>query len=152
MINIKYELTDIIQNGIKNYTGSYRIYIWKETLKEVPNHLYTGIGIDNFKYIRNGVPITVNIKDKMLYFDKTHNDYLQILITEGIFALISYLLLIILVFYATITSNVKKENPGLIYSFIGYLLQMITIFSVITVAPIFYMIMGFIVSNKLLKE
>lgn len=147
-----YYINHIFKYGLKDYTGSYRIYVWKETLKEVPNYLYTGIGIDNFKYIRKGTPIVVSDKHNTLYFDKAHNDYLQILITEGIFALISYLLLIILVFYAAFSSNVKKENPGLIYTFIGYLLQMIIVFSVITVAPIFYMIMGFIVSNKLLKE
>ena len=139
---------NILKYGIKDSTGNHRIYVWKETLEEVPKNLYTGIGIDNFEYIKNGSPIRAVIEDELLFFDKAHNDYLQILITQGIFALITYLILVFKTIYTGIISNLRKENNGLFLAFLGYLLQMIIVFSYITVAPFYYMIMGFIISNN----
>ena len=148
MRNNVYEIMDIFKYGIKDTTGNSRIYVWKETLKEVPKHALTGIGIDNFLYIKDGQPILATVEEKVLAFDKAHNDYLQILITEGVFALIVYLILIIKVLYDSHSISKNKNNSGLILSFISYLCQMIMVFSVIMVAPIFYIIIGFIVHNK----
>jgi len=144
-------ITNILKNGIQDSTGHYRIYVWKETIKKVPEYIITGIGPDNFAFINNGSPIIVTTKKDSMFFDKAHNDYLQILITQGIFAFICYMILIVLVF-KTGFMNKNKETKGLFIAFVGYLLQMLIVFSFITVAPMFYMIMGFIVNKKELKE
>ena len=65
------------------------MFIWKNTIKEVPNNLLHGVGVDNFLYAFNNG----SLEGKEMVYDKAHNEYLQILITEGIFSFISYLML-----------------------------------------------------------
>lgn len=149
---VDYDIVAIIKGGLDDSTGQYRIYVWKETLKEVPKHLLTGIGLDNFRYIKNGGPISVVTEYKTRRFDKAHNDYLQILSTEGIFTLIFYMMLVLNVLNIALTTDIKHKEYGIVLSFVGYLLQMLMVFSFISVAPVFYMIMGFVVNTKLVKE
>ena len=118
---------------IEDY-GSGRITIWKNTLKVVPKYFWLGSGIDTFGYVYSQ-------NNKGLYYDKAHNEYLQILVTEGIFTLISYLSLLLLLFIDGVKSN-NKLIWVLMMAFIGYALQAFLNISVNTVAPTFYIIMG----------
>lgn len=118
---------------IEDY-GSGRITIWKNALKAVPKYFWLGSGIDTFGYVYSQ-------NNKGLYYDKAHNEYLQILVTEGIFTLISYLSLLLLLFIDGIKSN-NKLIWVLMMAFIGYTLQAFLNISVNTVAPTFYIIMG----------
>lgn len=117
---------------IEDY-GSGRITIWKNTLKVVPKYFWLGSGIDTFGYVYQ--------KSGNVYYDKAHNEYLQILVTEGIFTLISYLSLLLLLFIDGVKSN-NKLIWVLMMAFIGYALQAFLNISVNTVAPTFYIIMG----------
>ena len=117
---------------IEDY-GSGRITIWKNALKVVPKYFWLGSGIDTFGYVYQ--------KDSNVYYDKAHNEYLQILVTEGIFTLISYLSLLLLLFIDGVKSN-NKLIWVLMMAFIGYALQAFLNISVNTVAPTFYIIMG----------
>lgn len=118
---------------IEDY-GSGRITIWKNALKAVPKYFWLGSGIDTFGYVYSQ-------NNKGLYYDKAHNEYLQILVTEGIFTLISYLSLLLLLFIDGVKSN-NKLIWVLMMAFIGYALQAFLNISVNTVAPTFYIIMG----------
>ena len=120
---------------IEDY-GSGRITIWKNALKIVPKYFWLGSGIDTFGYVyRNGGHV---------YYDKAHNEYLQILITEGIFSLILYLGLLLTLFVDGIKSN-SKLVWVLMMAFVGYALQAFLNIRVNTVAPMFYIIMGIMV-------
>lgn len=118
---------------IEDY-GSGRITIWKNALKAVPKYFWLGSGIDTFGYVYSQ-------NNKGLYYDKAHNEYLQILVTEGIFTLNSYLSLLLLLFIDGVKSN-NKLIWVLMMAFIGYALQAFLNISVNTVAPTFYIIMG----------
>ena len=131
---------------LENY-GSGRFTIWKNTLKIVPNYFWIGAGYDNFGYV---------YKDHQgsLYYDKAHNEYLQLLVTGGIFHLIVYLVLLSNLFIDGIKSK-NKLVWILLFAFIGYALQAFLNISVINVAFIFYMIMGMLaglVNNEKLKK
>lgn len=146
------EISDIFKNGINDQTGNGRIYIWKETIKKFPNHIYTGIGLDNFALINDGGPIcTYTSNTKYECFDKTHNEYLQILITEGLIAFLVYIMFIYHNVYQVFKYKKYLDNHfyGLLCSVISYLIQAVFNISVITVAPIFYMLMGFMNNNDL---
>ena len=118
--------------------GTGRVYLWKKTVEYLPKYLITGIGVDNFKYINNGLAIY----RRGIPFDKAHNEYLQILITEGIFTLLSYLTLYgVIVFYG-IKNSFKNKELYLILPVIGYLVQAFFNISVIEVAPLFYITLG----------
>lgn len=118
---------------IDNY-GSGRITIWKNTFKIVPKYFWLGSGIDTFGYVYPS-------NHSGLYYDKAHNEYLQILVTEGIFTLILYLGLLLILFIDSIKSN-NKLVWILMMAFVGYALQAFLNISVNTVAPTFYIIMG----------
>ena len=132
-------------NGIeefKNY-GSGRLTIWKTTLRVVPKYIWLGAGIDNLARVyktdgNNGGVV-----------DKAHNEYLEILVTQGIFTLITYLAFLFNLFIDGVKSK-SKLSWGIMMGFVGYVLQAFLNICVIGVAPIFYIVMGLFVST--LKE
>ena len=119
--------------------GTGRIYVWKKALEKVPDHLFTGIGVDNFKYVLDGEPI----RRYEYYYDKAHNDYLQTLVNQGIFCLLSYLLFYLIIFIRGIKYSFKKKEILFVLPVIGYLVQIFFNISVINVAPLFYIVLGF---------
>lgn len=134
------QVVDIMNGNMSNDFGNNRVEIWSKTLSVAPNYLIHGIGIDRFHYaLDNGNFQTSN----GLYVDKAHNEYLQILITEGIFALISYL-----IFLGWVIKNVLKNTKysyvyiSLLLAIIGYLVQAFFGISVTRVTPYLYIIMG----------
>ena len=60
-------------------------------MKIVPNYLIHGVGIDSFHKAFNGGGLILQKPTKKILFDKAHNEYLQTLVTQGIFSLASYL-------------------------------------------------------------
>ena len=104
--------------------------------------------IDNFYYAFGDKPIGRG----RWFFDKVHNEYLQILITEGIFALISYLLLFGWVTIKGTINNYKNKEIYLILPVIGYLTQAFFNISVIEVAPFFYISLGLLVDRGISNE
>lgn len=140
------ETQEILENGITDETGNNRIYIWRKTLEFVPANIFTGIGIDNFSFVNDGDYLCAGKGEIYECFDKAHNEYLQKLITEGIFSILTYLFLLGYSIYKFYESKNHSDNHfyGLFLSFIAYLIQAFLNISVITVAPFFYMIMGFL--------
>lgn len=149
-----YEVVSIFSEGINDKTFNYRVFIWKNTLKYVPKYLFTGIGLDNFAFLNNGTYLCYSDQINRICFDKAHNEYLQILITQGIFSLVTYLVLLGLTIY--LFYKKQKQNSvhykALYFGFIAYLIQAFFNISVITVAPIFYMIMGFLNNEYFLEN
>jgi len=144
VIKTKNQTVEIAKGNIDDKYGSNRIFIWRNTLKAVPENIINGVGIDNFYYAFGKKPLMM----KGWFFDKAHNEYLQILICEGIFALISYLL-----FFGWITikgtiNNYKEKEIYLILPVIGYLIQAFFNISVIEVAPFFYIALGLLSERK----
>lgn len=131
------EIREIFKNGITDSTGNYRVYIWRNTISKIPEYFLTGIGIDNFSYINDGHYLCAGDK-KYQCFDKAHNEYLQILITDGV---ITFLIYISFIIYILITS--KNCLKGTKFAVYGYLIQALFNISVIQVAPIFYVLLGF---------
>ena len=145
----------IAEEGFKDQNGTGRIYIWKVALKNAPKYLLTGIGIDQFFYINDGKiiydPITGNA------IDKAHNEYLQILLTEGIFKCITYIVFLLWIFFKGVYVIIKskKIDPlllGLFLSFTAYCVQAFFNISVTRVAPIFFIIGGLLLAQLEKKQ
>jgi len=96
-----FEIGETLKGDSKPIYGSGRIHIWKETLKIVPSNVWNGIGIDNFYYAFGKDETLIDINSGLMV-DKVHNEYLQKLITEGIFSFIIYLILLLLLFTKSI--------------------------------------------------
>ncbi len=138
----------------KEKLGSSRGYIWSRTLPLLKNCTVTGYGPDNFVYAfpqndylakfyayAEGFHITV---------DKPHNLYLQIAVNNGIIALIAFL--VICVFYLVdcfrlyaLKKKYRLEQTygiSVMLAIVGYLAAGLFNDSVVSVAPVFWILLG----------
>ena len=82
-----------------------------------------------------------------MIYDNAHNIYLHTLVSTGLLGLIPYLILCLLTFIKGL--KLKDKNGILLFSgFVAYSIQGFANISVIQVAPIYYLIIGLILSIK----
>lgn len=138
----------------KELVGSSRGYIWSRTIPLLKNCILIGYGADTFAYVfpqqdflakyysyAEGFYITV---------DKPHNLYLQIFISNGLVALIAFLG--ICMFYLIDCMRLyalKKEyrieqiyGAAVMLAIVGYLTAGMFNDSVVSVAPMFWILLG----------
>lgn len=140
VIKNDYVLNDIamISKQSKEQIGSGRLVVWEKSLPLVKKYWLIGCGLDNFK---NVYPNSGYLK-----YDKAHNVYLQISITNGMPALIIFLILLFISFIKGIKFKNGFFTP-IYMAFIGYSIQAFFNISVIDVAPYYYIILGLILSE-----
>lgn len=148
LLKVGNEATEVAKGNLDDSYGSDRMYIWKETMKIVPNHIWHGVGIDSFHKAFNGEALILKMPGKNILYDKAHNEYLQTLVTQGIFALISYLALYGYISFYGIRNSFKYNEIYLVLPVIGYLVQAFFNISVIEVAPLFYIALGLCSGRK----
>lgn len=156
-------INELISNDVKNNEsqvstiesyGSNRIWLWSRSLKLVPKYWLHGTGIDNFTkaFSNNLSEVDKNISYLGgALFDRAHNEYLHLLITQGIFTLITYLALLLLVFIKGVKSK-DTLTWVLLFSFVGYAIQAFANISVYNVAPFFFVVMGMLVGRELNQD
>lgn len=136
--------------------GNGRITIWKNSLNIFKKYPWLGVGYDNFHLAypnekTNGITLSIvsgEIKksnNSVLIFDNAHNVYLHQLVSTGIFGLILFLMLYMLTFISALKSR-DKLNFILLGGFIAYSIQGFANINVVQVTPIYYLIMGLILS------
>ena len=133
-----------LSSGNMDTLGSNRLLIWRKGLATVPKYWYVGTGLDNYVY-----SFYWNNPDYTgFYQDKGHNEYIHILVTQGVFALTTWLTLI---FYNLVTSakrffNTNNEETKITFILIamygGYLCQALANSSVTNVAIYNWIITG----------
>jgi O-antigen ligase len=81
---------------------------------------------------------------KGVTIDKAHNEYLHIAVVTGIPSLLTYLSILVIIFWRNIT-QVKRDKTKLIVAFavFAYLAQAFSNISVIAVAPLFWILLGY---------
>lgn len=140
-----------------NSVGSGRMLIWKQIISLMPEYGILGCGverlgsvwIDKWGYSFSGQ-----------YVDKAHNEYLNLWITEGFFALVIYLVFLFSLFIPGLkqffgnkwkTEEHEKQDAVskiVFFAFFGYIAQAFFSISVIQVAPYFWMICGLLYCGK----
>lgn len=158
------DFTNTITNNTDKVNDNYtittnRLKIWKNSLEIVENNFINGVGYDNFylEYYKdvdiNEVTISVEdgkVKRTPKYkkiVDNAHNVYLHTFISTGIIGLIPYLLLCLFTFIKGLRTK-NKLVMLLFAGFVGYSIQAFGNINVIQVAPIYYVIIGLILSIK----
>lgn len=136
--------------------GSSRMMAWKQIVSLLPEYGLFGCGIEQlgplyiekFGFYEN------------VYFDKAHNEYLNLWITEGIFAVVLYLVFLFALYIpgmsglikngASSVENKAKDEVAMIslFAFFGYIAQAFFNISVVQVAPYFWMFCGLLYSQK----
>ncbi|MDE6762625.1 MAG: O-antigen ligase family protein [Oscillospiraceae bacterium] len=141
--------TDITMSESENVSfeefGSKRGYIWKYAFKALPKHWLTGVGLDNFYYVFTSNPEW----DHTHSAPRAHNEYIQTLVTQGVFAAVNYIAMLV---YACVTGVrtviSTKDNEKRIITWIllgmfaGYAVQALVNSSVVNVAPYFWITVG----------
>ena len=117
--------------------GNGRLEIWMKLLPKVKKYWLVGAGLDNIAYIypQSGYVI----------YDKAHNVYLQILLTNGLPALVLYCALCLIVFIKGF--KLKNDDVALYMLFVVYSIQAFVNISVVDVAPYFFLFFGLLSSN-----
>lgn len=146
------EATQIAKGNFDESYGTKRMYIWKKTVEIIPQHFWHGVGVDSFHKAFNGTALILKIDQRKILYDKAHNEYLQILITQGIFALIAYVCLYGYSVFCGLRRSFKYKEVYLILPIIGYLVQAFFNISVIEVAPIFFMTLGLCCGKELKRS
>lgn len=149
------ELVDAESIGFKGKEkiGSARGYIWSRTLPLLKGHLITGHGPDTFMYEfpqNDMIAKLYAYGESIMTVDKPHNMYLQIAFSDGLIALIAFLVAAILYLvdsfklYALKAKYTVSESLGAATTLgvLGYLAAGIFNDSTISVAPIFWIVFG----------
>lgn len=141
------QIVDVLHGKINDSYGTGRIFIWKNALRVSPKYLLHGVGIDRFAYAFGDSPLI--LPDTGNYVDKAHNEYLQILITEGIFTLITYLILLFTIIKNGFKNINKNEiTAALLLCVLAYIIQAFFNISVTRVAPYFFIFMGLLYTRE----
>ena len=133
--------------------------MWKNSLEIVKENVVNGVGYDNFhlayykganlsavKFVSiDGVTQAVLKYPEI--FDNAHNVYLQTLVSSGLLGFIPYILLCLFTFIKGLKT---KDNLVILIfgGFVAYSIQAFGNINVLQVAPIYYVIIGLILSNK----
>ena len=133
-------VSSIINASNENDLTNGRLDLWKKSLPLVKKYYLVGAGLDNFGEV-------YKYNNDVVRFDKAHNVYLQILITNGVIPFILTILLCIITFI----KGFKIKNImyySIYFAIISYMIQAFANISVIDVAPIFYILFGIMLNEK----
>lgn len=139
--------------------GNGRLKIWENSLDIVKDNPVVGVGFDNFVLaypnpkLPEGIAIVSTngeVKQQINSYyvvDNAHNVYLHTAVSTGFLGLIPYLLLCLLVFIKGLKFK-NKLGILLLSGFVAYSIQAFANISVVQVTPIYYIIIGLILSLK----
>jgi multisubunit Na+/H+ antiporter MnhE subunit len=117
-------------------TGSLYKTAWGNSIAMIRDLPFFGVGPDCFAAYQNFAPMT---------YDKSYNEYLYTAATRGVPALLGYVILLIL-FTVKSKQKAAKTNDALTVIIFtaaaAYMIQAFWNASSITVAPIFYLLLG----------
>lgn len=118
IVYMKFDIFDILGSRIEDFSqdgGSGRLELWGRAWDYFTTHMFFGIGAFNFadyNFFQYGDNLEV------------HNTFLDILSESGLVGISCFCLFILLVFIQLIKSSVRKNNPYLLLTFLGMILQM----------------------------
>lgn len=137
-------------------SGQIRLIVWKGALEIFKHYPLFGSGVETFAYsYYNFRPVSHNLVSEWNFlYNKAHNEYLNYLATTGLIGLGTYLLLIATFISWSISRIMNNESRKkgktiihhssfiilpLLASYVTYLVQNITSFSVVIIALFFYL-------------
>lgn len=114
-----HELHELLHGRIEDSFGSGRIYIWKRVLSRARNALFLGYGPDTMllenigSFSRFHEELGIMIEAQI---DTAHNEYLNILFHQGLFAFAAYLAALVSAIKRWITSGSKDAAVAILGS------------------------------------
>lgn len=150
--------------GFKGYERSFsgRGYIWSRTIPLLKDHLFLGSGPDTF--LLEFPQYDYLSRNRFLanaLVSKPHNIYLQIAVQTGCVSALCFLMFYVLYFIESIRlywkhgsdSGLSRTGAALCAATAGYMVIGMTTDSTITVAPLFWSMMGIgLAVNKIIRQ
>jgi O-antigen ligase/tetratricopeptide (TPR) repeat protein len=133
---------------LKDSNTQARVIQWGVALKGYKDHPLFGVGPENYYVIGNLYYNPAIFQFDRSWFDKPHNYPLEILVTEGIFAFITYIAMMVFIvwaFYKGYKSGLYGllEFCALFAGLLAYQIQNLTVFDTVPASLMFYCFMGF---------
>ncbi len=139
---ILYEVHELLHGNFDDEFGTYRIFLWKRSLKLILDYPILGTGPDSFavrfmaKYTNDIMaigPLTIN--------DTAANVYLTMTVNLGIIGLLNYLSFLFYNLKEGI-KNINKYSVVLLIAIICYITQDFFNLSVVIVSPLFWALLA----------
>lgn len=146
---LKDQTINAIQGNVDDKFGTGRIYIWRRTIEKIIEAPITGFGIDNYRIAF--YPALIDPMNGRVV-DKAHNDYLQRMVCEGILSGFTYIVFLILIFIRNINKCKSSYHYGLFLAFTCYAIEIFFSISVTRVAPIYFIILGLLISTNEVED
>ena len=143
-----YELREIMHGRMQDDFMTNRAYIWRNALEAYPRFPVIGTGPDTFPY---AFPNEAHGRYAEAY-DKAHNEYIQILICQGILGLFCYLAFLGAVVFKAAPKAFR--NPlllPLLAALIGYCAQAFFNISNPIVSQMLWVLAGMLVNKRVRK-
>lgn len=120
--------------------GSYRIFIWTHVIELIEARPLSGYGFDYlpklfFEHYQSDMN---TVMGRLMTIDKAHNEYLNLAVSAGIPSLLAYLSLLLLV----LVQSMKNGSNFIFAIIIAYLVQAFFNISVVSVAFLFWILLG----------
>lgn len=153
--NLIQDVSNMAQGKISLEMGTARIKIWSMVFDVIKNRPLLGTGpealsIGLAKY--SPKMLFQWFQESNTFIDKAHNDYLHIAACTGIPSLVIYLAFLISALKKNIKNMFKSKISFIFFgTIIAYLIQAFFNISVISVAPIFWFVLG-ISQNEYVKN
>ena len=132
--------------------GSNRGYIWSRSIPLIFKHIIIGAGPDcyEFEFPQKDVLSKLEfLGNPNVILDKPHSFYIQIAVNSGLVALVSLIALFVLYLLNTAKSVMQGGDKTLLglkigaaAGVVGYLAAVTTTDSVVSVSPVFWMLLG----------
>ncbi len=158
---------EVIQKAVKsldigNGRGvATRLYVWDKTVRLIRERPWFGYGLETFMLVfkKYNQEYTEIFHDRVI-IDRAHNNYLDIAFAMGIPGLAAYLALLLsfLIYVWRLFMDLQDRSQkmltlGVLAGFCGYLINDMFIFSVVSVSPTFWSLMGLtLAAGKLVRK
>ena len=142
---ILFEAREVMHGNLRGEMGSGRVHIWRYALSVVPDNPIIGTGPDTFQFAfpdeGHGFMGAA--------FDTAHNEYIQILVAQGILGLLAYLVFLGGVFLTSLRYAFK--NPlvmAVLAAFFGYCVQAFFNINLPIVSQTMWVLVGMLASKQ----
>ncbi len=138
-----YEVHSILHGNAESSFGSGRLHIWQCVIERIPEHLLFGTGPDTMLYgeLEAFSRYDASLGGKIVaQIDVAHNEYLNILYHQGIFAAMAYLGALVAAAKKWLTSSARSARTAVLGTMLlCYSIQAFFGFSMVMTAPYFYL-------------
>lgn len=146
------ELSQIMHGNFDDSYATGRLYIWKNTLPLVPEHVILGGGPDTlsmrldagFSRFNEAIGQTVTSS-----IDAAHNEYLNVLVNQGIIALIFYIAALLALAWRWVRESDRQAITAVCGSAIlAYCIQAFFGISCLVSAPYLWIVVGIMINDS----